>query len=443
LRIEVFRNGDLTDQLLQMPRVTSNGGAYQVLLLANRLHFLRAFVDVNDNDALDDGEPFTIYDGRDAPFGDPLPQGVADLDISFGAEATPTATPDPGAVLSGSIEYTGSGGPVSESNLLILILSTSPLLQGNPVGVAFVDTNGGSFEIQAPAPGDYYLAYLLDSNGDQFPSLGDSFEVYEDREFPPGDVVSVPQSGLALTLDDSFGLPGVEGTVTYTGSQGPVSEDSPILVDAYRQPDLSDRLEQTNVVDENGGSFRFILFESRAHYLTAYLDRNRNSVRDPGEPFTIFDGRGAPPADSIPQDGSSIDVTFGDENAEDPTPTATVTPRENVTPLETPPTPTETATASPSGTAGASETPTPDGPACVGDCDGDGEVAINELVTAVNIALGVFDVSQCPSADADGNGTVSINELVQAVNNALDGCPAWAGGKKPVRGADSLEESIL
>ncbi len=59
---------------------------------------------------------------------------------------------------------------------------------------------------------------------------------------------------------------------------------------------------------------------------------------------------------------------------------------------------------------------------CVGDCNGDNMVAINELIIGVNIALGATPVSACPSFDADGNGTVGINELITAVNNALGMC---------------------
>ena len=33
-------------------------------------------------------------------------------------------------------------------------------------------------------------------------------------------------------------------------------------------------------------------------------------------------------------------------------------------------------------------------------------------------------VSACPAFDANGNGEVAINELIAAVNNALNGCPA-------------------
>ena len=60
---------------------------------------------------------------------------------------------------------------------------------------------------------------------------------------------------------------------------------------------------------------------------------------------------------------------------------------------------------------------------CVGDCNGDGMVAINELIIGVNIALGSQPVSACPSFDVNNNGQVAINELILAVNNALNSCP--------------------
>ena len=61
---------------------------------------------------------------------------------------------------------------------------------------------------------------------------------------------------------------------------------------------------------------------------------------------------------------------------------------------------------------------------CVGDCNGNGAVAINELIVGVNIALGSTPLSSCPAFDANGDGMVGINELIAAVNNALNGCPA-------------------
>ncbi|MBX3026545.1 hypothetical protein KF840_16695 [bacterium] len=64
--------------------------------------------------------------------------------------------------------------------------------------------------------------------------------------------------------------------------------------------------------------------------------------------------------------------------------------------------------------------------ACVGDCDGDDRVAINELILGVGVALGSESVAACPALDANGDGVVAISELVTGVNNALDGCRAAA-----------------
>ena len=61
-------------------------------------------------------------------------------------------------------------------------------------------------------------------------------------------------------------------------------------------------------------------------------------------------------------------------------------------------------------------------PQCLGDCDGGGFVSIDELVRAVNIALGSDSVSICTVVDFDGNGQVMIDELIKAVGVALNGC---------------------
>jgi hypothetical protein len=60
---------------------------------------------------------------------------------------------------------------------------------------------------------------------------------------------------------------------------------------------------------------------------------------------------------------------------------------------------------------------------CPGDCNGDGQVMINELVTGVSIALDQGSIDACPACDRDGNGMVAVNELIAAVSNALGGCP--------------------
>lgn len=58
---------------------------------------------------------------------------------------------------------------------------------------------------------------------------------------------------------------------------------------------------------------------------------------------------------------------------------------------------------------------------CVGDCDADGRVRIENLITGVNIALELVPVSACP-AFQNSEGAVDVAQLVKAVNAALDGC---------------------
>lgn len=82
-------------------------------------------------------------------------------------------------------------------------------------------------------------------------------------------------------------------------------------------------------------------------------------------------------------------------------------------PIPVTPLPTPTATGSPTVTPRV----------CAGDCNGDGVVAINELITGVNIALGNQPVSTCTAFDANADGAVRVNELITAVGHALTGCP--------------------
>jgi phosphohistidine phosphatase SixA len=61
---------------------------------------------------------------------------------------------------------------------------------------------------------------------------------------------------------------------------------------------------------------------------------------------------------------------------------------------------------------------------CPGDCNLDSEVAINELVLGVGIALGQNQLSQCPAFDRGGDGEVTIDDLLAGVSAALNGCAA-------------------
>jgi hypothetical protein len=60
---------------------------------------------------------------------------------------------------------------------------------------------------------------------------------------------------------------------------------------------------------------------------------------------------------------------------------------------------------------------------CVGDCDGTGNVSIDELITLVNVALGNTAMAECEAGDDNDDGQITIDEILRAVNSALNGCP--------------------
>ncbi|HVM98436.1 MAG TPA: hypothetical protein VMT89_18725, partial [Candidatus Acidoferrales bacterium] len=111
------------------------------------------------------------------------------------------------------------------------------------------------------------------------------------------------------------------------------------------------------------------------------------------------------------------------------TPTVTDTPPPSLTPSPTEvlptatPTPTSTDSPTPTVTPIPSASPTATAPPCPGDCDGSGDVTVDELIKLVNVALGSAPISACPTADRDQSGDITIDEIIAAVNEALDGCP--------------------
>lgn len=90
----------------------------------------------------------------------------------------------------------------------------------------------------------------------------------------------------------------------------------------------------------------------------------------------------------------------------DPTPTASATHTVVRTPTSPP-----------------GNTPTPGSGGCPGDCNGDGAVTVDEVISGVNIALGNVPVSACPAMDDNGDSDVTVDEILKAVNAALNGCP--------------------
>ena len=69
-------------------------------------------------------------------------------------------------------------------------------------------------------------------------------------------------------------------------------------------------------------------------------------------------------------------------------------------------------------TAVVEATPQP----CSGDCNGNGAVDVEDLVTGVNIVLERDAASTCTALDENSDGAVTVEELVAGVANALRGC---------------------
>jgi len=51
-------------------------------------------------------------------------------------------------------------------------------------------------------------------------------------------------------------------------------------------------------------------------------------------------------------------------------------------------------------------------------------VTVDEILTAVNIALGNAPPVECAAADADKDGRITVDEILTGVANALRGCSA-------------------
>jgi hypothetical protein len=80
----------------------------------------------------------------------------------------------------------------------------------------------------------------------------------------------------------------------------------------------------------------------------------------------------------------------------------------------------------PTSTPTPTPTPSPTSPPvlCVGNCNGDSSVTVDELLTMVNIALGTAGISTCPPGDPNHDDHITVDEILTAVNNALNGCPS-------------------
>jgi hypothetical protein len=68
---------------------------------------------------------------------------------------------------------------------------------------------------------------------------------------------------------------------------------------------------------------------------------------------------------------------------------------------------------------------------CCGDCNSDGHVTVDEILTMVDVALGNAAISTCMPGDVNSDQQITVDEILIAVNTALNGCPSSLAASPP------------
>jgi hypothetical protein len=140
--------------------------------------------------------------------------------------------------------------------------------------------------------------------------------------------------------------------------------------------------------------------------------------------ISVVPGRGTPLETATPTDTRTprgTDTPTAPASTEIPN-TVTPAPPTPSAPATTsvPATPTIDATPSAGATPSVSATPAV---TCPGDCNGDGEVSIDELITGVGITINSELLSTCPALACGSANSATVDCLLRAIDAALNGCP--------------------
>ncbi len=366
-------------------------------------------------------------------------RGSLDTGGGDGGSITITATGDiAGTRSTARVSATGGGPDGFGGSIELATSGTVQILARLEIQATGTDTSGGTLVIDAT--GAVTLSAAIDASG------GDGGEV--EVTSSSGDVILT--AGASVDARASGGGDGGDLSVS---SAGQLAINSVLWTDGGLAEGgtggmigltaCTVRLNQGGTASsQRSGGANVVIGRDRtivAGQLLADPASGRNEIRfaDMGYEPAILPGAVVSPAAL-----QIIDTSIVPCNPVS-TPTITATGALTSTPTLPPTlTPTSSFTASPSAsetrtpsaTATAPDTPTPSPSSsptfpetsCPGDCNGNGETVVNELISAVNIALGNSPPTACPAADLDQDGRVTIAELIQAVNAALNGCPELA-----------------
>jgi YVTN family beta-propeller protein len=304
----------------------------------------------------------------------------------------------------GSIPLRGAGIDTTAAATRLALAPDGGTLYVNTSPIAVVDTSARSVAATLPVPGSY-AAIAVSPDGKQlYAAANGSLYVVDARTL----TVSLPIDLVALGLDG----PPVDIALTPDGSFAYISTGPP-FVPEFEEPRPGSlaifEIATAAVVARFPGSPRKVAF--RPDGTLAYVATDTNAV-------TVIDT-------AAQQIVASVDVGAA-QGSIAVTPDgrfvyATDTARPTVSVIDVG-TNQLSNTIYIGGWAGAIAIGPDPGRFCPGDCNADGVVRIDELLTGVAIVLGTQSPAACPFLDENRSGTVGIEMLIRAVNAALDDC---------------------
>lgn len=247
------------------------------------------------------------------------------------------------------------------------------------------------------------------------------------------DAVAISEGDLVLSFDTSVTLSGTafedEDLVRFTGAAGGGTPFTPFFIGSRAGVPSDLDLDGAQVIGTNHllvsfdgsgaiGGVDFndddVLEYDSGNWEVAYRGAAHHAGWEAADLVALYAVPVAPSPTPTPTGAAATSTATS-------TPTPPVTATETTTPLPSgsaTPTPEST----PTDTPPQSVTPTVTPIACVGDCNGDGQVTVDDLIKMVNIALGTAPISGCLAGDVNGSGEITIDEIIVAINRALDGC---------------------
>jgi len=249
-----------TDELYSYVAIPA-AGEYEIELSRDGLYLIGAFMDVDVNMLPGDQEPAGFYL---APIY--ISGGNEVTNIDFALRQLPRGT----GAIEGKVIYDSDPGALSE-NIQIMALGLSL----TPFTATSINVNETeNFKLPGLMQGDYLIAAFIDEDGDGVPDFDEPIGMCKE-------MLSVEDKPLVIDdilIDDRSNYSGsIQGVLNYDGSKEGAHQ---ILCMGQSNTPIS------NIDVGDDGNFTINNLDEGEYYLLGYLDLNKNSFIDPGEPYS-------------------------------------------------------------------------------------------------------------------------------------------------------------